>query len=288
MWRRAILRVGAVHARVHGRPPVLLRPRRFTDKMQWRKLFDRNPAFAVLCDKLAVRDHIAARVGAGLLTPLLWSGEADAIPFDTVAPPYALKSSHASGQVAMVAAGEVPDRARLRALAAAWLRTPHGIDYDEPGYVGIPPRLMMERTVTAPDGSAPEEVRLFVFDGRVAVINTVFTQDGRIRNGAFHTRDWVRLDWHLSRRVERPFPPPARLHEMIAIAERLGAGLDHVRVDIYDGGPRIWVGEITVYAWSGHATFHPAEADLLLGAHWRLRRPMLRAARAILFGSRPE
>jgi TupA-like ATPgrasp len=94
---------------------------------------------------------------------------------------------------------------------------------DEPGYVPVPPRLMVEQTVMTDEGKRPDEVRLFVFDGKVAVANTVFVEDTRIRNGAFHTRDWVRLDWHFSRVVDREFSRPRRLSDMIRIGECLGA-----------------------------------------------------------------
>lgn len=285
-WRETVRRVRAVYRQVHGREPRILRPRRFTEKMQWRKIFDGNPSFSVLCDKVAVRDFITARIGSDLLTPLLWTGMPEDIPFDRIAPPFALKSTHASGQVVMVGANDPIDREDLRARAAAWLTLCHGTTYDEPGYRAVPRRLMIERTVTTAAGTEPEEVRLFVFDGRVAVINTVFVEDGRIRNGAFHTPDWRRLNWHFTRAMERDFPKPIRLAEMIRIAERLGEGFDHVRVDIYDGGERIWIGEVTIYSWSGHARFNPDEADLELGRYWRLRAPLRRALLAMLTRSR--
>jgi hypothetical protein len=43
---------------------------------------------------------------------------------------------------------------------------------------------------------------------------------------------------------------------------------------------------MTLYAWSRHARFNPDEADLLLGAHWRIRSPFRRAVTAVLFGRR--
>lgn len=63
-WCAAIYRVRAAYIREHhGHKPRLLRPGRFTEKMQWRKLFDLNPIYAVITDKLASRDFIAERVG---------------------------------------------------------------------------------------------------------------------------------------------------------------------------------------------------------------------------------
>ena len=55
--------------------PSLIFPTRYTEKIQWRKLFDLNPLYAVLCDKLAVRDVVRERIGPEYLVPLLWTGD---------------------------------------------------------------------------------------------------------------------------------------------------------------------------------------------------------------------
>ncbi len=285
-WRKAILRVSAAYARAHQRRPRLLAPRRFTEKMQWRKLFDLNPLFPVLSDKLAVRSFISERVGDAFLVPLLWAGSPDDIPFDRLSPPYVIKSNHGSGYYIMVGADDEPRPDQLRAHGRQWLTQDFGSALDEPGYVPIQRRLMVEKTVATDTGERPEEVRLFMFDGKVAVINTVFIENGQIRNGTFHTPDWIRLDWHFSRLVDREFSRPKRLSEMLGIAERLAAGLDHVRVDFYDCGERIYVGEMTLYSWSGMSPFSPDAADFLLGAYWRIKYPLFRAASEVSFGRR--
>jgi hypothetical protein len=285
-WLVALARVHARYILLHRRFPNIAAPRRYTEKIQWRKLFDMDPVYAVLSDKLAVRSFIASRVGEAQLVPLIWSGEPKDIPFDRLRAPYVLKSSHASGQYALIGADDEVQRDLLRAQAAEWLTQRYGVLADEPGYVPVPPRLMIEQTVMTDQGKRPDEIRLFVFDGKVAVANTVFVEDSRIRNGAFHTADWVRLDWHFSRLPDREFPRPKRLADMIAVAERLGEGLDHIRVDFYDCGERIYVGEIALYPWSGFSPFKPDRADLVLGAYWRLRNPLRRALSAVLFGRR--
>jgi hypothetical protein len=285
-WKQAIARVRAAYIAAHSRAPRLMAPRRFTEKIQWRKLFDMNPVYAILCDKLAVRSYIAARIGEQFLVPLLWSGQPGNIPFKQLPAPFVLKSNHASGHFRMISGAEDVDEDALRRQAAEWLSYRHGVGQDEPGYVPIPPWILAEQTVMTDDGGRPEEVRVFVFDGKAAVINTVFVEDGQIRNGAFHTPGWTRLDWHFTRFVDRRFCRPKRLDNMIWLAEQLGRGLDHVRVDFYDCGERIFVGEMTLYSWSGHARFTPDQADLLLGAYWRIENPLRRAVSAVLFGRR--
>lgn len=279
-------RVCRAYAKAHGRVPSLLRPRRYSEKMQCRKLFDFNPAFPILCDKLAVRDFVVARVGCEHVIPLLWAGAPAEIPFDRLAQPFVLKSTHASGHVVIVDCDDIPDVEAIRTRAERWLATNYGAAHDEPGYEPVPPRLIIEAMVTLADGARPDEVRLFVFDGKVAVINTVFVEEGKVRNGAFHTPDWTRLSWHFTRPIDRVFPKPARLQDMIELAERLGQGLDHVRVDIYDCGDQLWIGELTVYSWSGHARFTPDEADLELGSHWQPPTRNWRAMIALAFRGR--
>ncbi len=286
-WFRVILQV-YVHAWLaHGRLPNLLRPRRYMDKVQWRKLFELEPVFAILSDKMAARDFIAACIGAGRQAPLLWAGnDPDAIPFDQLMPPYVLKSSHASGHTIIVPEGEAVDRDAIRATARGWLAHCHGTAMCEPAYINVPRLIMVERCITATDGTPPVEPRVFVFDGRAEVIQTtVHGADGHLRTASFHSRDWRQLPIRLVSRPD-PIPPPRppRLAEMIEIAERLGADLSHCRVDFFDCGDRLVVGEVTLYCWSGMTPFHDPAQDLALGARWTIRRPGWRALRAVALG----
>jgi hypothetical protein len=279
---RAIWKVRAQYKAAHGRAPQLLRPRRFTEKMQWRKLFDQNPMLTNFCDKLTTRAFVVAKIGDTYLPELLWSGDNAEIPFDALSPPYVIKSAHASGHIIKVEVDDCVDRAQVRALAAEWLQLSFAGINLEPGYRNVPRRLMVERMLKTDDGHPPLERRLFVFGGKVEVINTVFLEAGRLRNGAFHTPDWQWLDWYFSRKVSVPFPPPAKLAEMIQIAECLGEGIDHIRVDCYDCGARIYVGELTPYSWSGLSPFQPDKADFILGEKWHLPQPMRRAVNSLL------
>ena len=54
-WLWIIGRVWRRYNHHMGRGPHLFRPRRFSEKMQWRKLFDLDPIYAVFSDKVATR-----------------------------------------------------------------------------------------------------------------------------------------------------------------------------------------------------------------------------------------
>jgi hypothetical protein len=277
--------VRELYRQAFGRYPNLMRPHRYTEKMQWRKLFDFNPMFAVLSDKIAVRDFIASRVGSEVLPPLLWVGDkVEAIPFERLEPPYILKCSHGSGFNVFVTSHERLDIRGTREQLFQWLSTNFGLMQREPGYP--PPnraRLLAERMLSGPNGSAPPERKLLVFHGRVRVINSVVVDRDRRRFDAYYDPDWNWLGWRAANQLhEEPLPRPEHLGELIRVAERLGAGFDHVRVDTYDAGGGIRVGELTLYSNSGLTPFVPDQADFVLGSWWRLRHPMLRASVPIL------
>jgi hypothetical protein len=281
IWRLLIGQVKDDYVRAHGRTPAIFRPRRFTEKMQWRKLFDFDPRLAIISDKLAVRDFVAAQVGPDYLIPLLWSGDdPHALPLEVLTPPYVLKSNHAAGHTWVVHDRSDIDPAAMREAAAGWLLHCHGTAMCEPGYINVRRRLMVEAMLFAPQQAPPIEYKLFVFGGRVRVILSLVVAPDRIaRQAAFYDPGWSPLGWRMKNVASQStlLPRPSRLPEMIEIAERLAEGFSHLRVDLYDTSEGIRVGELTPYTWSGHEPYHPATVDLEMGVAWPIRFAALRA-----------
>jgi hypothetical protein len=272
------------YRRIFGRYPNLLRPRRYSEKMQWHKLFDLNPLYAIMSDKIAAREFIAERVGAEWLIPLLWTGDKPGdIPFDSLDPPYVLKCNHGSAFNVLVPDRATLDQEKARAKLQAGLARTFGADMREPGYTPIRPRLLAERMIFEADGSPPLEHKIWVFDGRARFIHTIVVDRTRARFDAMYDCDWRRLPWHAHNPFyEGELPRPERLAEFLTLAERLASGFEHVRVDLYQwqGQPR--VGELTLYSMSGLVPFTPDEMDSILGEWWRLPNPIGRAIAAVL------
>ena len=74
-WMISIRRISRTYHARHGFYPSLIHPVRYTEKVQWRKLFDLNSTYSVLCDKVDSRDFIRERIGPEVLVTLLWAGE---------------------------------------------------------------------------------------------------------------------------------------------------------------------------------------------------------------------
>ena len=171
------------------------------------------------------------------------------------------------------------NRDEARAALRTGLAYDHGHAQCEPGYLPIRPRLLAERLLTKADGSLPLEHKFFVFDGRVRVVLTVVLLQDRTRRHAMYDLDWGWLRWRNNEHpaYEHILPRPARLEELIVLAERLAAGLDHLRVDTYDTEDEIYVGELTPYNQVGMMPFDPDKADFVLGSYWHIRAPLRQA-----------
>ena len=94
----AVLRVHLLYLWQHRRVLHLRRPRRFSEWVQHRKLFDRDPRLPLLTDKVAVKALVASALGVDWVIPTLWHGRV--LPARPPAPlPLVIKARHGCGQI---------------------------------------------------------------------------------------------------------------------------------------------------------------------------------------------
>lgn len=257
----AVLRVHLTYAWRHRRLLSLKAPTRFTELVQWRKLYDRERCLSPFIDKLAVKAFVSSRLGPDWVTPTLWSGTI--LPHDPPSqPPFVVKSSHGCNQRRIVRTG-LENWTEIRRASKRWIRSEYGGWLDEHAYAGVPRHLMVEPFI-GEDGVLPTDYKLFVFHGKVAFVQVHLEREDNHRWLVFDPQ-WQRV----SSRNDDPDPQrPASLERMIAGAEILGADFDFVRIDLYDchGSPRF--GEMTFYPGSGLDPVDPPELDLAMGALW--------------------
>ncbi len=261
------------YIRAMGEASNYVNPKAYSDKMQCRKLFDRNPLFPVFCYKLKARVH-GQEIDPGLRLPLIhWSGvDPDEIPFDELPTPYIVKPNHRSGAVYVVREKGDENRSDVRRQCHAWLKHPHGQDIEEWGYCEVEPRLYVEELLPGPKRLCfPDDYRLFVFSGRVEFIQIFRYRGSNIHYRGYFDRNWNRLNikkwlgWGTS--VDRARDSllhaavPKGLDVMIKASEEIGRDLDHIRVDFFDIDGEIYLGELTPYPDSGFAYYFSEEAS---------------------------
>lgn len=259
--------------RSHGRLPNYVAPKLFSEKIQWRKLFDRNPLFPRFVDKIAVRSYVSELAPSLKCPRIVWTGnKPERIPWNELPDRFVVKPSHRSGGVIFVREPDELDRDRIILDGRHWLRAPYGRGPREWAYRYIDRAIVIEELLnTHKDPSRSMEYRLHVFDGRVEAIQVTSTRFENTRQSFsgksyLFDREWRRLPYILvfSEEAGIDVPDrPQRLEDMLAAAEALGRGIDYIRVDLYLIDREIYFSEITIYPNSGYSvmTYDPALAD---------------------------
>lgn len=250
-------------------------PATFNEKINWRKLHQRDPRFTLFADKAAVKDEIARLVGEDHVIPTLWTGERpEDIPYDRLIPPYVIKTNHGYSGHVFIRRAEDIDKAKINADLNRLLRHSHGRTAREWAYYGIPRKIIVERMLDLFSDDEPEDYKFFVYHGRVHFIQLGFSRLVS-RKRVYYDRSWNKLDIATAGRlnVDKPVPPPATLGKMLEIAEKIGSLFDFVRVDLYSVEGRVYFGETTFYPSGGYARRSPEIWDLKFGEPWILPAP---------------
>ena len=263
----------AKYRAVFDRPLCLSKPKHFTEKIQWQKLYDRNPLYHTLVDKAEVKAYVAERIGAEHVVPTLgvWE-DASQIDWDGLPQQFVLKCTHDSGSTLICTDKASFDREAACAKLSAALRDEHWRREREWAYKGVRPRIIAEAYL----GADLADYKIFCFGGKPEFL---FVATGRNVPGRETCFDFFDLSWrHLDIRNGHPNAAetpakPVHFDEMLRLAEALAEDFPQVRIDFYetpDG--RVLFGEYTFCHFGGFVPFEPDEADLRLGEYFKIPR----------------
>ncbi len=257
-----------------GRPLELEHPETLNEKLQWLKLYYRDPLHTVLVDKYRVRDYVAEKLGEEHLIPLLgvWD-DPDEIDFDRLPAQFVLKCNHNSGLGMYICRDKSRlDPARVRAGLRRGLAQDYFLHGREWPYKNVPRKIIGEQYLADVSGHGLRDYKFYCFDGRMALSMINSDRFSPVPTKAdYFDRNFDRLGftWGYQRSAVPP-ERPEQYDEMIAAAEKLAVGLPHVRVDLYLVGGRIYFGELTFFDGSGFSPILPQTWDRRLGALLRL------------------
>ena len=253
-----------------GRSPDLDHPSGFNEKILLKILGDRRPFLTLFSDKLRVREYVQ-RVAPFVALPALywWSDRADALDLAALPESFVLKPNHGSGWLRVVDDRTAVQRDELVRLAREWLASDFTIVGREWAYRDIRRAVYAEELLRGADGGLPADYKLFVFGGKVRLIQVDRDRFAR-HTQVLYDEQWNAIDGTVRAAQGLPLPAPASLAAMLAAAEALSASVDFVRVDLYDIDGRPYFGEFTHYPNKGLNRFEPASLDNLLGSYLRL------------------
>ena len=261
------------YLRVHHRFPNLRVPRTFTEKIVWRKLYERDPRLPRLVDKVLVKEFIARRYGADLLIPTLAvyarPEEMDFGRPPLSDPPYVIKANHGWAMNLFVHERkdlEGPAAGRIRQTVQGWLATDHSRRMREWAYSQVERRILVEPYV-----GAMNDFKLHVFHGRVFACELIASRFAAHRQEAVYDRSWKVIDANYGFPLYAGCLPPRELRsQMIALAESIGRDFSYVRVDLYVVGGKLKFGELTFYPGGGEEKLQPEKWDRIFGAQWQV------------------
>lgn len=256
---------------VHRYWPRLKSPRSFSEKILSRMLFDRDPKWTALSDKLRVRDYVERKVGMRYLIPLLWTGyDPEEIPFDQLPMKFVIKTNHGCGYNVIVHDKTKLDLLLTKAHLKDWLSENFCQDKyfgAEWAYKNIRPTIMVESFLDD-DGRVPLDYKFFCYQGKAKFLQMNFDRFGDPYE-KFFDRDFNPLDfWNGTKQYPKRVPRPDNYEELIHLAEAVSEGIDFIRVDLYDLSNRIYVGELTCYPAGATVPFVPRSYDFLFGENW--------------------
>ncbi len=123
-------------------------PITFNEKLQWLKLYDRNPLYTQLVDKYEVRKYISNIIGERYLIPLLGVYEKFSdIDFDKLPRQFVLKCTHDSGGLVVCKDKNALDmESAERKINRSLKRNYYYLQREWP-YKNVKPRIICEKNI---------------------------------------------------------------------------------------------------------------------------------------------
>ena len=179
------------------RIPHFKNPRSFSEKVQYRKLHDRNPILPLYADKIKAKDRVAKILGKEWVIPTLWSGTVLPGPEERNWPlPYVLKANHACEMNIFVRSDADQNWPEIESKVKEWLN----IDYynkvrHEWLYSQIRPQVLVEPYM-GDVAKLPTDFKMYVLNGRAQYVQVDTGRENNHLRG-FYDRSWTKQPFSL-------------------------------------------------------------------------------------------
>ena len=258
-----------MYRRCLGKKLNLKNPQTYNEKLQWLKLYNRNPEYTKMVDKYEVKKYVADKIGEEYIIPTLgvWN-KFEEIDFDTLPQQFVLKTTHDSGGVVICKDKSTFDYETAKKKLNSSLKNNFYYMGREWPYKNVKPRIIAEKYM---EDSATKELRdykLFAFDGVVKALFIASDRQNPNEDTKFDFFDSTLKHLDFTNGHPNASVPPAcpeTFAEMKKLAEKLSEKIPHLRCDFYEINGKIYFGELTFFHWSGFTPFSPEEWDKTFG-----------------------
>lgn len=239
-------------------------PKTFNEKLNWMKLYGRNPQYTIMADKYAVKQFVADRIGQQYVVPCLGVYEKfDDIDFSKLPNQFVLKATHQSGVVVCKDKNSF-DIVKAQKVLEHDIKRNYNDVHGEWVYKNIPPKIIADKFLHYNSGTELLDYKFWCFNGIPKVM--YFTNKGKNVYENFYDMDFNELNInHGFPRHKPEFKKPECFEDMKRLAGELSKEIPFVRIDFFYVNGKIYFGECTFYDWGGAHPFETYEQDLMIG-----------------------
>lgn len=238
-------------------------PVTFDEKLNWMKLYDRNPLYTILVDKYAVKEWVAERIGEKYVIPTLgvWD-KFDDIEFNKLPDQFVLKCTHDSGGLAICKDKESFNLDEARKKIMKSLKEKYYYEYREWPYKNVTPRIIAEKYMEDSRDCELRDYKFYTFNGEPKFLLLATNRQKLDKPLCFDYFDMefnhlpLTNHWHPNNSDDPPHKP-LHFKEMQSLVKRLAEGFPQVRVDFYEVNGDVFFGEMTFFDQGGFLKLHP-------------------------------
>lgn len=244
-------------------------PKTFNEKIQWLKLYDRNPEYTLMVDKYAAKKYVADKIGNQYIIPTLgiWNRSED-INYDLLPDQFVLKVTHDSGGLVICKDKSQLDIRAVKKKLNKSLKTDYYLLHREWPYKNVPRKILAEKYLEDSSSKQLRDYKFYCFDGEPKFL---YVSEG-LENHKTAKISFVDMQWNQAGFGRSDFDSfnklpkkPEKFDEMYSIAKILSCGKKFLRVDLYQINGRVYFGELTFSPCAGYMPFQPFSADRNLG-----------------------
>lgn len=251
-------------------------PKRYTEKLQWLKVYYRDPLMIRCTDKYDVRSYIKQCGLESILTTCYGVyNNVDEIDFNNLPNEFVLKDTLGGGgnSVILVNNKELLDFNKIRSTLHSWTSENHTIrsaGREWPYYSGNKHRIIIEELLPSnkTEGGLVD-YKFLCFNGKPVLLYILTNRipGKEAECGIFDIRfKKLNVIENDEKILEHNVMMPNNYEKMLLIAEQLSKPFPCSRIDLYNINGKIYFGEITFFDSSGYMLFKPDGFDLFLGS----------------------
>lgn len=249
-----------------GKELNLDNPLTFNEKLNWLKIYDRQPLYNKMVDKFEAKEIVKEKIGKEYIVPTIGIyNSVDDIDFTNLPNKFAIKCTHDSGSVVICKNKNELNVEKTKRFLKKCCK--HNLFFwaREWPYKDVKPRIIVEEYIESLDENLVV-YKVFCFHGKPYLIQVI--QNDKHKD---ETIDYFDTNWNLLN-LKQDFPnssnhlkKPKALEEMLHLSSLFLIERPFIRVDWYIVNDKPIFSEFTFFSDAGFAFFSPSEWDLKLG-----------------------